>query len=382
MPDRIDSIFHHDLTMTTAKPSSRVRVLLVGPSLNILGGQAVQARRLLDGLTNSKRVEVSFLAVNPQLPGIFGYLQRIKYVRTIVTTIAYLSSLLRRVPHVDVVHAYSASYYSYLLAPLPALLVAKLFGRRSLLNYRSGEAPDHLARWPLSRRTIATIPDRIVVPSGYLVEVFRRFNITAHSIVNFVPIERLPYRQRTGFSPKLLSNRNLESLYNVGCVLHAFALIQQVHPEAELLIAGDGAQRRELESLTHTLSLRNVNFLGKVPSERMGELYDRCDLYVNTPNIDNMPASIIEAFACGLPVVTTNAGGIPFIVEHERNGLMVECNDAHALAASVLRLLEDQALARRLADAAREECVTRYVWPRVQAEWENCYEHLAARMHV
>src|SRR5450432_2583281 len=118
----------------------RVRVLIVAPSIDILGGQSLQAQRLMHGLAASTEVQAEFLAVNPRLPGFLGHLQRIKYLRTVVTSIAYFAALLRAVPRCDVVHAFSASYFSYLLAPLPALLAARVFTRRSVLNYRSGEA--------------------------------------------------------------------------------------------------------------------------------------------------------------------------------------------------------------------------------------------------
>jgi glycosyltransferase involved in cell wall biosynthesis len=174
-----------------------------------------------------------------------------------------------------------------------------------------------------------------------------------------------------------LSNRNLEPLYNVACTLRAFRLIQDRLPEARLVIAGDGSQRRQLEQLCGNLRLERVTFVGKLNSAEMASLYDRCDIYLNSPNIDNMPTSILEAFACGLPVVTTNPGGIPYIVENARNGLMVSVDDAEALAHAALRLIDDQLMATRLADAARAECEDRYVWSKVRAEWEECYLGLA-----
>ena len=355
-----------------------MRVLVVGPSLDILGGQSVQAHRLLEGLVQSQKVHVNFLAVNPRLPGVLRILQRVKYLRTVVTSIAYFASLVWRVPRCDVVHAFSASYYSYLLAPLPALLAARLFGRRAILNYHSGEAGDHLAHWPLSRWSIRKIPHAVVVPSAYLVEVFARFGIRAQAIVNFVPLEKLPYRRRDICAPKILSNRNLEPMYNVACCIRAFALIQHAKPDAELLVAGDGSQRQVLESLSRDLALRNVSFLGRVSPSQIGALYDRCDIYINASIIDNMPLSIIEAFACGLPVVTSNAGGIPYIVVDEKTGLLVARNDVDALASAVLRLLDHPPLATRLADAARAECDAHYVWPEVMAQWENYYQKIAA----
>ncbi|MBS0612589.1 MAG: glycosyltransferase family 4 protein [Proteobacteria bacterium] len=349
----------------------------MAPSLDILGGQAVQAQRLFKGLQESTAVSVRFLAVNPRLPGMLGWLQRIKYVRTVLTSVAYVVNLLIQVPRSDVVHAFSASYYSFLLAPTPALLVARLFGRPAILNYRSGEASDHLTHWSFSRRLIARLPTAVVVPSEYLVAVFGQHGVAAHAIPNFVPIERLSFRVREPLAPRFLSNRNLEALYNVECILRSFQLIQRERTDATLTVVGDGAQRSRLESLCKELGLRDVKFVGRVPSERMPDFYAQCDIYLNSPNIDNMPTSIIEAFASGLPVVTTEAGGIPYIVEHGRTGLMVKMNDYEALARAALSLLRDPQQARSIAQAARAECEQRYVWPRVRADWERCYEALA-----
>jgi glycosyltransferase involved in cell wall biosynthesis len=105
----------------------------------------------------------------------------------------------------------------------------------------------------------------------------------------------------------------------------------------------------------------------------MARLYDEADVYLNSPNIDNMPSSIIEAFAAGLPVVTTNAGGIPQIVTHERNGLMVECRDSVALADQALRVLHEPGLAARLTRTARADCMAHFVWPAVKGQWEALY---------
>ena len=356
----------------------RLSVCLVAPSLDILGGQAVQAQRLLARLREVPSLDVHFLPVNPRLPGPLRLLQRVKYVRTVVTSVAYVAALLRQVPRYDVVHAFSASYFSYLLAPLPAMLAARLYGKRAVLNYRSGEAGDHLRRSRVAVRSMR-LADAIVVPSGYLVDVFAEFGLRARSIFNFVELEALPFRERPHPRPVFLSNRNLEPMYNVGCVLRAFAAIQRRVPEASLIVAGYGSQRAELEALVASLELRNVEFTGRVRPEEMPALYERADVYLNAPDIDNMPNSVIEAFACGLPVVTTDAGGIPYIVAHERTGLMVPRGDADGMAREALRLLAEPTLALRLARAARAECLRRFVWPAVRGEWERLYTGLAGR---
>jgi glycosyltransferase involved in cell wall biosynthesis len=360
----------------TAPTRAPVRVCLVGPSLDILGGQAVQAQRLLERLRTVPRLDVDFLAVNPRLPGPLRALQGVKYVRTVATETAYVAQLAAAVRRYDVVHAFSASYSSFLLAPVPALLAARLAGRRSVLNYRSGEADDHLGRSPLARR-LAGLADAIVVPSGYLVDVFARHGLAARSIFNFVEIERIPYRRRAAPRPVFLSNRNLEPMYNVGCVLRAFGRVQREVPNAELVVAGFGSQERALRALAGELGLGGVTFAGRVRPEDMPALYDRADVYLNSPDIDNMPNSVIEAYAAGLPVVTTDAGGIPYIVEHGRTGLMVARDDDAAMAGAALRLLREPGVAARLADAGRADCLGKYVWPAVGPEWERLYAGLA-----
>jgi glycosyltransferase involved in cell wall biosynthesis len=365
----VDSARRAGLTRT-----SPVRVLMVAPSLDILGGQSIQAQRLLLGLQLEETVSVRFLACNPPLPGPLRLLQRVKYLRTIVTSLAYIALLLMRIPQCDVVHVFSASYYSFLLAPTPAILIARLFRKRIVLNYRSGEAEDHLARWHSAVSTIRLV-DAIAVPSGYLVDVFARFGLTARSIYNFVDTNRFKFRTRKPLQPVFLANRNLEPMYNVACILKAFAIIQARFPGGRLTVVGDGSQRAELESLGRQLELRNVEFVGRVTNERMQEICDQADIYLNSPNIDNMPGSVIEAFASGLPVVTSEAGGIPYIVKDGETGLLVRCDDHEAMGAAAIRLLEDAPLADAIVRQARAECA-KYAWEAVRDDWLALYDEL------
>jgi len=205
--------------------------------------------------------------------------------------------------------------------------------------------------------------------------VFKQFNLKARAVFNFVDTERFRFRPRARLRPVFLANRNLEPMYNVGCILRAFAIIQQRFPEARLTVAGDGSQREQLQKLARELNLRGVEFVGRVAPEQMHDLCDRADIYLNSSNIDNMPGSIIEAFASGLPVVTTEAGGIPYIVTDEQTGLLVRCGDHERMAERAIRLLEDKQLASRITARAREEC-RRYKWDAVKSDWLNLYRSL------
>ncbi|MBK9165441.1 MAG: glycosyltransferase family 4 protein [Acidobacteria bacterium] len=331
----------------------------------------MQAERLLRRLSAVPGLEVALQPINPQF---LPRLQKIKYVRTLITIPKYVIDLLFRVRSFDVIHIFSASYSSFVISPTPALLVAKLFRKPTILNYRSGEAEDHLRRWKSAIRTASQF-DEIVVPSGYLVDVFAKFGLNAHSIFNFVDTDRFSFRRRDPLRPVFLSNRNFEAHYNVQCTLHAFKQIQGQMPEASLLVVGDGPLRAELRDLASRLELRNVEFRGSVSPDQMPSVYDEADIYLNASSIDNMPNSVIEAFSAGLPVVTTNAGGIPYIVEHERTGLMSAVNDPESLAQNALRLFREPDLAERLISAARDE-VKRYTWERVADEWVELYRSM------
>jgi glycosyltransferase involved in cell wall biosynthesis len=107
----------------------------------------------------------------------------------------------------------------------------------------------------------------------------------------------------------------------------------------------------------------------------MPALYDESDIYLTATNIDNMPGSVIECLSCGLPVVTTDAGGVPYIVTHDETALIVARDDHEALARQAMRLLEDDGLAVHLGRNGREACV-RYAWPAVRDAWLQAYHEL------
>jgi glycosyltransferase involved in cell wall biosynthesis len=352
-----------------------IRVLLIAPSLDIVGGQSIQADRLLSQLAADPSVRVDFLPVNPRAPGPFRLLQRIKYVRTAVTSAIYGTRLLTSIRKYDLLHIFTPAYFPFLLAPTPAILLAKLAGKKTVLNYRDGQAERHLANWRSAVATIRLV-DRVVTPSGFLVDVFSKFGLPARSIFNIIDADRFIYRERRNPRPVFLHNRGLEPLYDVACTLRAFALIQRRYPEASLVVAHDGPLRRRLESLAAELGLQNTRFIGHVSQERTPELLNEADVYLTSPKIDNMPGSLLECFAAGLPVIATRVGGIPYILEHERTGLLVESGDSQGMAGAAFRLLEEPGLAAALASSARQEC-RKYAAETVARAWVALYRELA-----
>lgn len=343
--------------------------------MGILGGQAVQADRLVRAWNGDPAVRAWLVPINPVPPGPVRHLTRVKYLRTLATQAAYWPSLVRELRRADIVHVFSASYFSFLLAPLPAVLIARALGKPVLMNYRSGEAPDHLRRSAIARATLRRV-DANAVPSRFLHEVFAGFGISSEIIPNIVDLDRFAFRPRTPLRPHVLSTRNFEPLYNVACTLRAFRLVQDRYPEAQLTLVGSGSQESALRQLAADLQLRNVTFAGRVAPEDIWRYYAEADIYLQTPDIDNMPASVLEAYASGCAVVSTNAGGVPAICRDNVQGLLVPPNDHEAAARAVLRLLDEPDLASRLTATAREGCEA-YRWSAVREQWLALYRNLA-----
>lgn len=352
-----------------------IKVLLIGPSLDILGGQAVQATRLMSVLSQVPQLAMTFFPINPRPPKGFGWVRKVPYLRTLVTFALYNSRLLLEARKHDILHIFSAGLSSYTLWTIPALLVGRLYGKKLILNYRDGQAEEHVTTWKTARPTIG-LADRIVTPSHFLVDVFGKHGIKAQSIFNIIDVDRFTYRERRTLRPRFMTNRILEPLYNIDCILKAFALIQERYPDASLTIAHDGCCRPALEQLARDLKLKNTTFLGRVPHAQIPALYDSADIYLTTPNIDCMPGSLLECFASGLPVVATKAGGIPYIARDRDSALLVDLDDDQAVAARSIELLENPELVETITRGGLRE-VQKYHWKPVRDQWAQVYEELA-----
>jgi glycosyltransferase involved in cell wall biosynthesis len=160
-------------------------------------------------------------------------------------------------------------------------------------------------------------------------------------------------------------------------VMRAFASVQKEYPGAQLDLVGTGTLEHRIRSLVAALNLPNVRFLGAISRKEIGACYGAADIFVNASNLDNMPVSVLEAFAAGTPVATTAPEGMKYIVSHERTGLLSRPGDATALAQSILRILNDPELAARLAQNAFEES-KRYRWTAVRAQWMSVYRNLVS----
>lgn len=347
-----------------------IRVCVVAPAY-MTGGQAIEAATLVRGFSEHPDAVLELQPIDPKIP---RWIARVPALRTLVRLPLYLAGLVRRVRRSDAVHVFTAAFWPFLLTTTPAILIGRLFGRPVILNYRDGRAARHIGaawvQWVLRRATV------LVFPSGFLRDVFREHGLPGEVVYNVVDTERFSFRPRNPLRPVLLSCRLLEELYAVENTILAYEQVRQRYPEARLIVIGDGDRRRSLEALVRERSIEGVEFHGAVPHSEVPRWFDRADILVNSSRADNMPHSLIEAFAAGLPVVTTPAGGIPYIVEDGRNGVFVPVDDPGAMAAAVVELLERPEKAARLIDAGRRDCAEKYSWPAARRAWLTLYRQV------
>jgi len=329
---------------------------------------AVQARGLA-GALRARGIPVDVVPTNARL----GPLSRVRGLRGLVNLGIFLGRLVLAIPRADVIHVLAASGLSFFLFTGPVVFLGRLAGRRVVINYRGGLAASFLERRGRFALPVLRRGHRLVVPSAYLGAVFSACGLRPEVIPNYVELARYRFRSPKPEGQRVLVARSLEPMYDVGRAIDAFLRVRRRFPAAELLIAGTGSEHGALESRLRTEGIEGVTLLGRVPNETMPALLERADLALNPSRVDNMPISILEAFASGVPVVSTRAGGVVHLIEHGRNGLLADVGDDRGLAACVLRIFRRPELGVELARAART-VVEPLDLEAVVTFWETLYQ--------
>jgi glycosyltransferase involved in cell wall biosynthesis len=356
------------------KQRSHVNLGLVAPLPPPFGGMANQALQL-GSLLRKEGVEVIQVQTNAAYhPEVIG---RVKGVRALFRLIPYLVRLWRVTGQVDLLHIFANSGWSWQLFTAPAVWIAWLRNTPVIVNYRGGEAGAYLARSIRWIRPTLNRSDYIVVPSGFLQGVFRGFGIDTETIPNIIDPSRFEFcaarASRCKLGPHLVVTRNLESIYGVETAIHTAKILSAEMPGLRLSIAGEGPQREQLQELVRQLGLDQVvKFTGKLTPEQIASLYLEADIMLNPTTVDNMPNSVLEALASGIPVITTDVGGIPYMVEDGETALMVKVGDAEGMAHRVRRLLNEPGLFARLVENGKQQ-VLAYTWSEVKQKWLDKY---------
>ncbi len=328
------------------------------------GGIGVQASLLAHYL---EQEEYGVKRLNTNLPDsyFFRMIARIRGIRGIFRMVLFPLRCVGIFCKVDIVHILSGSYLNFFLYTSSAVFFARLMKKPVILHYHGGAADAFLQRHFFWSKQILSRIDVLLVPSGFLADVFGKYGLKSIVVPNVVELHKFRFRKRVRIEPRILITRHLESDYNITCSLRTFALIAECLPEARLTIAGTGSEEEKLKSFAEQLDCSDaILFVGRVDRNGIQQLYAQHDILLNTSEVDNQPLSLIEAMACGLLVASTRVGGIPFMIESGSTGVLVERGDHTGLAKVILDLLQDQERALEIVLQAHK-AVQRYSWTRV-----------------
>jgi glycosyltransferase involved in cell wall biosynthesis len=332
-----------------------------------MANQTMQLQRLL------VREGVHVKVVNTQAPYRPRWVARFRGVRALFRLVPYLFSVWRSCRDVAVVHVMANSGWSWHLFAAPAVNIARWRGKRVIVNYRGGLAREFLRGSAGSvRRTLESAT--LIVPSRFLHQVFGEFGVSAMIIPNVVDLERFRPRSAPALPGRhVVVARNLEQIYGIDLALRAAALLRKTMPDIRFSIAGGGADGIALEALANELGVASiVTFTGRLQPDAIADLLRTADVVLNPVRADNTPNSVLESLACGVPVVSTNVGGVPFLVEHGKTAWLVSPESPEALAEGVRTVLGDAELRRRLVTEGMQLAHS-CSWSVVREQWLSTY---------
>ena len=304
---------------------------------------------------------------------IFYASEKVNKVLRLLDMVFSFFRYLRKIDYI-IIDTYSTHnfYYALIISQL-----ARLFKVNYIPSLNGGNLPARLYKHPMLSGLIFNHAHTNISPSLYLVEEFNTYGYTnVKFIPNTIQIENYIYRERNYDEIKLLWVRSFAKIYNPKLAIDVLKQLKDNGREASLCMVGPDSDGTllELQKYAKDLSV-DVEFAGKLSKEDWIKKSEAFNIFINTTNFDNMPVSVIEAMALGLPVVSTNVGGIPFLIEHEKEGVLVDENDIMQMTDAILKIANNPTFANILSRNARSK-VELYDWSIVKGKWFSLFQEI------
>ena len=252
--------------------------------------------------------------------------------------------------------------------------IARLIGKKYIPILRGGDLPSRIQRSTLLSKMIFNHSYKNVAPSNYLKVAFEEQGYEVDYIPNILEIDRYQFKERKDLSAKLLWVRAFKHLYNPMLAIEVLLLLEKKYPNASLCMIGPAKdesfdmvkERVKKEGLEEA-----VEFTGVLSKEEWHKKAEEFDIFINTTNFDNTPVSVMEGMALGLPVVSTNVGGMPFLIESGVDGILVEKENAEEMSTEISKLIDNSNIEISL--KAREKAES-FAWRNVKKKWYKILE--------
>lgn len=337
--------------------SSKYTILLVGTFLSHEGGFRSVTEELAIRLRGHGWQVITTSQKLARFPRLFD----------IITTVWKCRNLYQAA-QIDI---YSGA--AFIWAEIAGLML-NAFKTPFILTLHGGNLPKFAERWSGRVHRLLRSAYVVTTPSRYLLEAMQPYRGDIRLIPNTLDLSIYEYRLRENPRPNLIWLRAFHAIYNHSLAPRVLAQLISDYPDARLTMVGpdkgDGSLQETQRIAKNLGVLDRIHFPGGVPKISVPEWLNKADIFINTTNVDNTPVSVIEAMACGLCVVSTNVGGIPYLLEHEHDALLVPSDNPKAMAEAIQRLLIEPALAEKLSANARSKA-ERYDWSEILPQWED-----------
>lgn len=253
----------------------------------------------------------------------------------------------------------------------------RLIRKPYILTLRGGNLPVFAARWPSRVKRLLTSAAIVTAPSRFLYEEMRLHCQSLEFLPNPIHLSAYTYKVRDQMRPLLVWLRAFHKIYNPGLAPRVLAILAPEFPASRLAMIGPDKGDGSLlatRQIAHDLGVEcMITYPGAVLKSKVPEILQTGDIFINTTNIDNTPVSVMEAMACGLCIVSTNVGGIPYLLTDGEDALLVPPDDPQAMANAIQRILTEPSLAARLSANARKK-VDQFDWQVIFPKWEALFE--------
>lgn len=270
------------------------------------------------------------------------------------------------------------SFLAFRWAELLSFLLRRL-GKPYILSLHGGMLPEFAAKHPRRFKSLIKSADVVTSPSKIFCDQFSEIRNDIKYVPNGINLAHYPIKLRMKPEPKFCWMHSIHSVYNPTLAIRVFRKIIEKYPTASLQLIGpnnnEGLQAY-LKALLDDLQLSDqVKIIGAIPKADVGSYLSEGDIFLNTTNYESFGVSTLEAAACALCIVTTDAGELPFLWEDGVDALIVPKNNADAMSDSVLRILDEPALARKLSANARKKAED-HDWSMIMPQWELIYSNI------
>ena len=258
-----------------------------------------------------------------------------------------------------------AFWYAFVCSQL-----ARFFNIRYIPILHGGDLPNRLKKNPKLCRMVFANAYKNVAPSGYLKQAFEKDGyLNVIHIPNSIAIKNYEFKPRKELSPRLLWVRAFATIYNPKMAVDVLCQLQKTYSNATLTMVGPDKDGSLITTKAFADQLDvKVNFTGKLSNEDWCKLASDNDIFINTTHFDNTPVSVMEAMALGLPVVTTNVGGIPYLVSNNENAILVNDSDVVQMTTAILDLISNKEQSFIMSQNGRR-LIEQMDWEIVKQKW-------------